>query len=109
MGLSIDPHNAPDPSFTFAFQPIVETKARELLSYEALIRGSGNQPAYQILEQVPAERMHLFDEKVRMEAIGLATRLGIGCDLNLNLLPRSLYSSPTPILRRHPKTISHLG
>jgi EAL domain-containing protein (putative c-di-GMP-specific phosphodiesterase class I) len=91
-------HNMPDPSFTFAFQPIVDTKAREVLSYEALIRGPGNQPAYQIFEQVPAERMHLFDEKARIEAIGLATRLGICCDLNLNLLPRSLDSSPTAVL-----------
>jgi blue light- and temperature-responsive anti-repressor len=98
MSLSSEPHNAPDPSFTFAFQPIVDMKAREVLSYEALVRGSGNQPAYQILEQVPAERMHLFDEKLRTEAIDLATQLGIGCDLNLNLLPRSLYSSPTAIL-----------
>jgi EAL domain-containing protein (putative c-di-GMP-specific phosphodiesterase class I) len=109
MSVSIEPRNAPDPCFTFAFQPIVDTKVREVLSYEALIRGSGNQPAHQILGQVPAERMHLFDEKARMQAISLATRLGIGCDLNLNLLPRSLYSSPTTILRRHPKTISHLG
>jgi EAL domain-containing protein (putative c-di-GMP-specific phosphodiesterase class I) len=94
----MDPHSAPDPDFTFAFQPIVDTNAREILSYEALIRGPSNQPAYQILEQVPAERMHLFDEKARMEAISLATRLGIGCDLNLNLLPRSLSSSPTAVL-----------
>ena len=48
-------HNMPDPSFTFAFQPIVDTMAREVVSYEALIRGLGNQPAYRILEQVPAE------------------------------------------------------
>jgi len=98
MSVSIEPRNAPDPCFTFAFQPIVDTKAREVLSYEALIRGSSDQPAHRILEQVPVERMHLFDEKARMQAISLATRLGIGCDLNLNLLPRSLYSSPTAIL-----------
>ncbi len=27
--------------------------------------------AYQILEKVPAERMHQFDERARIEAIGL--------------------------------------
>jgi EAL domain-containing protein (putative c-di-GMP-specific phosphodiesterase class I) len=94
----MDPHNAPDPNFTFAFQPIVDTKAREVLSYEALIRGPSNQPAYQILHQVPGDRMHLFDEKARTEAISLATRLGITCDLNLNFLPRSLYASTTAVL-----------
>jgi EAL domain-containing protein (putative c-di-GMP-specific phosphodiesterase class I) len=65
MSLSIEPDNGSEPNFTFAFQPIVDTKAREVLSYEALIRGLDNQPAYQLLEKIPAERIHLFDEKVR--------------------------------------------
>jgi len=95
MNSNVEP---PDPHFTFAFQPIIDMRAREVVSYEALIRGPGNKPAGQILDQVSAERMHQFDEKARMAAIGLATRLGIGCDLNLNLLPRSLYSLPTAVL-----------
>ncbi len=93
----MEPHNMPDPKFTFAFQPIVDIYACEVISYEALIRGPGNQSAYQIFEQMPAERIHLFDENARIGAIRLATRLGIGCDLNLNLLPRGLYSSSTAI------------
>jgi EAL domain-containing protein (putative c-di-GMP-specific phosphodiesterase class I) len=40
----------------------------------------------------------LFDEKARIAAIVLAARLRIGCHLNLNFLPRSLYSSRTAIL-----------
>lgn len=82
-----------DPSFTFAFQPIVDAISREVFSYEALIRGPGNEPAYQILEQVQADRLNAFAQRARSEAICLATRLGIGCHLNLNLLPHSLYSS----------------
>ena len=50
-----------DPTFTFAFQPIVDVNAREVISYEALIRGPGNESAYQILKQVPAERLLIFD------------------------------------------------
>ena len=83
--------------FTFAFQPITDTSVREVFSYEALIRGSGNEPAYQILGQVPPERLIEFDQKARIEAIGLATRLGIGCHLNLNFMPQSLRS-PVSIL-----------
>jgi EAL domain-containing protein (putative c-di-GMP-specific phosphodiesterase class I) len=89
---------APDPNFTFAFQPIVDVNAREVISYEALIRGPGNESAYQILKQVPAERLLIFDQKARVEAIVLATRLGIDCNLNLNFIPQSLHSSTTSIL-----------
>ncbi len=110
----MEPLDAPDPNFTFAFQPIVDIAAHEVISYEALVRGLGNESAQQIFEQVPTENMHLFDERARMEAIRLATRLGIGCDLNLNLLPRGLYSSPTAVLstieaaKRHHLPITRL-
>jgi len=78
------------PAFSYAFQPIVDTVAREVISYEALIRGSDNQPAFQVLEQVPADLIHVFDQGSRIQAITLAARLGLQCNLNLNFLPRSL-------------------
>ena len=87
-----------DPSFTFAFQPIMDAQTREVFSYEALIRGPGNEPAHSILEQVPAYRQHAFDRRARIEAIFLAARLGIGCHLNLNTLPQSVCSSASTIL-----------
>jgi len=87
-----------DPNFTFAFQPIVDVNAREVISYEALIRGLGNEPAYQILKQVPAERLIDFDQRARVAAIILAARLGIDCNLNLNFIPQSLHVSTTSIL-----------
>ena len=93
----MEPQGTSDPSFTFAFQPIVDANAREVISYEALIRGPGNEPAYRILGQVPAERLLLFDQKARIGAIGLATQLEIGCHLNLNFMPQSLHS-PASIL-----------
>ena len=96
--MSIEPHGASDPDFTFAFQPIVDTQAREVVSYEALIRGPGKESAHQILRQVPADTMYAFDQNARVKAIGLALRLGISCNLNLNFLPRSLGSSTESIL-----------
>jgi EAL domain-containing protein (putative c-di-GMP-specific phosphodiesterase class I) len=95
--LSAEPQSA-EPSFTFAFQPIVDIEARQVFSYEALIRGPGNEPAYQILKQVSPERLHAFDQRARALAIVLATRLRIGCHLNLNFLPQSLHSSAVSIL-----------
>lgn len=88
----MEPARTSDPSFTFAFQPIVDAIAREVISYEALIRGPGGESAYQILSQVPAERLLAFDQKARGKAIALAARLGIECHLNLNFIPQSLRS-----------------
>ena len=78
------------PAFSYAFQPIVDTVAREVFSYEALIRGPGNEPAYQVLEQVPDDLKHQFDQDCRIQAITLSARIGLNCNLNLNFLPRSL-------------------
>lgn len=84
--------------FTFAFQPIVDVEAREIFSYEALIRGPRNDSAYWVLNQIVPEQLYLFDERARVEAVQLATRLGIDCHLNLNFLPQSLFRSAGSIL-----------
>jgi EAL domain-containing protein (putative c-di-GMP-specific phosphodiesterase class I) len=96
--LSIQSQDASDPNFTFAFQPIVDAIMREVFSYEALIRGSGNEPASQVLRQVTADRLFAFDQKARVHAIDLAMRLGLSCHLNLNFLPQSLDSTSESIL-----------
>ena len=89
---------AADPAFSFAFLPIVDTAARKVFSYEALIRGPGNEPAATVFKQVPWGNRHRFDQDGRAVAIALAVRLGIECHLNLNFLPRSLHSLPGSIL-----------
>jgi len=78
------------PAFSYAFQPIVDTVAREVISYEALIRGIASEPAFRVLEQVPVDLRHQFDQDSRILAITHAARLGLQCNLNLNFLPRSL-------------------
>jgi EAL domain-containing protein (putative c-di-GMP-specific phosphodiesterase class I) len=95
---SIDPQDDSFPKFSFAFQPIVDTNAREVLSYEALIRGPANEPAYQVLQQVSAARLFAFDQRVRVAAIDLAMRLQLNCHLNINFLPQSVDSSSQAIL-----------
>jgi blue light- and temperature-responsive anti-repressor len=91
--LSINAQFDSYPKFSFAFQPIVDTNAREVLSYEALIRGPANEPAYQVLQQVSEARLFAFDQTVRVAAIDLAMRLQLDCHLNINFLPRSVDSS----------------
>jgi EAL domain-containing protein (putative c-di-GMP-specific phosphodiesterase class I) len=89
---------ASDPPFTFALQPIVDTVAREVVGWEALIRGPWGEPAWQVFNQVSAPDLHLFDQTARIAAVALAGRLGIDGALHLNLLPQSLDSYPKSIL-----------
>jgi len=85
------------PAFSYAFQPIVNVDAREVFSYEALIRGPANEPAFRVLESVPARAKYQFDEDSRVAAIALAVQLGLNCHLNLNLLPQGLYASDSSV------------
>jgi EAL domain-containing protein (putative c-di-GMP-specific phosphodiesterase class I) len=86
-----------DPAISFAFQPIVDTVARRTVSYEALVRGTANQSAASIFDQVSHGNLHRFDGKCRDGAIALASRLGLTCDLNLNFLPQTFYSAQRAI------------
>ena len=88
----------PAVDFTFAYQPIVDIRTRDSIAYEALVRGPGNQSAFHIFSQVKPENLYIFDRECRVYAIALAARLGLACDLNLNLLPKSLYSAKDNIL-----------
>jgi blue light- and temperature-responsive anti-repressor len=96
--MSAEPHIPAEPTFSFAFQPIVDTVAREVVAWEALIRGMWDEPAWQVLNQVSPLRLHLFDQTARSAAIALAGRLGIDRPLHLNFLPQSLASYPKSLL-----------
>ena len=85
------------PAFTYAFQPIVDVVARDVYSYEALIRGRANEPAFRVLERVPPQAKYQFDQDSRVAAIALAVQLGLDCHLNLNFLPQGLYASDASI------------
>lgn len=85
------------PEFTFAFQPIVDSAAKRVISQEALIRGRSGESAWHILSQVTADKIHEFDHEARMRSLGLAVRLGLDCDLNLNFLPKGLEATPASI------------
>ncbi len=85
------------PEFSFAFQPIIDASAGVIVSYEALIRGPRNEPASSVLEQIGAHAMASFDGQTRLAAIELAARLGLGCHLNLNMLPRTVAENDAPL------------
>lgn len=81
------------PAYSYAFQPIVDTAAREVVSYEALIRGPRGESALDVFSRVAREDLHRLDRESRVVAVGLAGQLGIECHLNLNVLPRDVEHS----------------
>jgi len=87
----------PGKDYSYAFQPIVDVAARSIFSYEALVRGPDGVPAASVFERVPPDDLHRFDQQSRVAAIELASRLRLPCKLNLNFLPRSLYTSPMAV------------
>jgi EAL domain-containing protein (putative c-di-GMP-specific phosphodiesterase class I) len=87
----------PGHDYSYAFQPIVDVAARCIFSYEALVRGPDCAPAASVFERVRPADLHRFDQESRVAAIELASRLRLPCKLNLNFLPRSLYSSPAAV------------
>lgn len=78
------------PQFTFAYQPIVDVEKGEIVSFEALVRGCQNEPAYTVLEGLSAEQVNRFEKESRLKAIALAVQLGVQCHLNLNMMPNTI-------------------
>ena len=77
--------------FSFAFQPIVDIQNRQIISYEALVRGPRGEPSAAVFAQVSKDNFAKFDEICRQKAIHLASRLKIPSRLNLNMTASSMY------------------
>lgn len=81
--------------FSMAFQPIVDTRTRQVFAYEALVRGLDGSGSAGILAQVNLDNQYRFDQTCRIKAVGLAAHLGIDCLLSINFLPNAVYDAAT--------------
>jgi EAL domain-containing protein (putative c-di-GMP-specific phosphodiesterase class I) len=98
-------------AFSMAFQPIVDTEARQVFAYEALVRGVNGEPAYSILSQITPENRYAFDQNCRVVAITLAAKLGMtatGARLSINFMPGAVYS-PAACIQLTLKTAKLVG
>lgn len=77
--------------FSFAFQPIVDLRQRSIVSYEALVRGPAGEPAMSVLERLNDDNLYRFDQSSRVEAVRLASELGMQTNLNINFFPNAVY------------------
>jgi EAL domain-containing protein (putative c-di-GMP-specific phosphodiesterase class I) len=75
--------------FTFAFQPIVNAASRQIVSFEALLRGPNGESPAAVFAHIPARDIYRFDQACRVKAIQLARRLHLDTSLNLNIFPNS--------------------
>ena len=84
--------------FSFAFQPIVDIRNREIISFEALVRGPHGEPSASVFARVPKREFPRFDEACRSKAIYMASRLNNPKRLNLNLSAQSIYQIDLSIM-----------
>jgi EAL domain-containing protein (putative c-di-GMP-specific phosphodiesterase class I) len=80
-----------DFDFTMAFQPIIDCQSNQIFGYEALVRGINNESAYSILSRVNEDNRYLFDQRCRIKAIELASKLKLDSMLSINFLPHAIY------------------
>jgi EAL domain-containing protein (putative c-di-GMP-specific phosphodiesterase class I) len=91
---------APPFAFSMAFQPVVDVVARRIYAYEALVRGPAGEPAASVLSRVTLANRYAFDQSCRVQAIALASRLGLsesGASLSINFIPGAIYRPETCI------------
>lgn len=86
-------------AFSMAFQPIVDVRTHTVFAYEALVRGLDGSGAGQILSQITPDNRYQFDQACRVQAVALAARLGIECNVSINFLPNAVYE-PAACIRK---------
>ncbi len=77
--------------FSFAFQPIVRASTGQVISYEALARGTSGEPFRDVWRNVNERNLYRFDQACRVKAIKLASELKLGSGLNINFTPNAVY------------------
>lgn len=95
--------DAPSIEFDYAFQPIVSTRSKTVVAYEALARGPIGQPALSVLSQVTWENRHRFDQECRARAIERASSLHMEVSLSINFIPNAV-ANPRMCLERTLRT-----
>ena len=84
-------------TYSFAFQPIINARTGQVFSYEALLRGPQNEPAFHVLKNMASDGVGNLDYQYESLAINLAAYLGLSTHLNLNILPSNLHPSSITI------------
>jgi EAL domain-containing protein (putative c-di-GMP-specific phosphodiesterase class I) len=79
--------------FSFAFQPIVDALTKQVVSFEALVRGPHGEPSSEIFAKLDNCNRYCFDQACRVKAIYMASQLKLHHNLNINLFPNAVYQA----------------
>lgn len=83
---------------SFAFQPIIDPLAREVVSLEALIRTPSGESSQHWFEALEGDAIYEADLKSKSVAFAMASALGLGeQSLSVNLLPMTLVNVPNAV------------
>ena len=83
---------------SFAFQPIVDPFACEIVSLEALLRGPQGESPLDYFARLSREQLYQLDLRSKKIAFAQAKQLGIeGMTLSINLLPMTLVEVPDAV------------
>jgi len=82
---------------SFAFQPIVSAADGTIFSYEALLRGTNQESASEVLNRYPSTRQTAFHDESRTLALHWAAFRKLSTHLNVNIMPSVVTSSPAAI------------
>lgn len=89
---------SPSEVCNFAFQPIIDPLAREIVSLEALIRTPGGDHAQSWFDAQPGDEIYEADLKSKSVAFAMARQLQLGeQSLSINLLPMTLVKVPNAV------------
>ena len=77
--------------FSYAYQPIVDFRNREIFAHEALVRGINGESAASVLALVNDDNRYLFDQTCRVKAVEGAAKLRIPEFLSINFMPNAVY------------------
>ncbi|GGW69246.1 EAL domain-containing protein [Alishewanella tabrizica] len=80
-----------------AFQPILDWQTKDIIAYEALVRGPAGEGAGWVFARINEQNKYYFDQACRVKAIETAAKLGCKTFLNINFLPNAVYNPETCI------------
>lgn len=73
-----------------AFQPIVDVQKKDVVGYEALVRGPNGESAGWVLDKINKEQQYQFDQQCRFKAIETASKLDCHKHLFINFCPNAV-------------------
>jgi len=89
------PDPFPDEPYSFAFQPIIDPLAREVVSMEALLRTKPGASPLAYFEELQGHDIYVADLKSKKLAFARAGHLDLGSmTLSVNLFPMTLVNVP---------------